>query len=188
MTALPEKTPKKEKARRQTPEERLQALRYNHMMYGPTAGEPRTVAKKVNHGAAYLEHPKFQGLMSAFKRGTAFSFEVTDKGKAYPIATADSQISFAGRVVFYARPSNRYEDHLLLDRATALHHQSIQAFVHLVFAVLRSLPDLETPPLTHLQNQFFWAGETLDVGIAAEGPNQLLGSFRHGRVVPQARS
>lgn len=183
MTAVP----KKAKEKKQTPEERLQALRYNHMMYGPTAGEMRPAAKKANYGAAYLNHPKFQGLLEAFKKGTAFRFEVTDKGRAYPIATEESQLSFDGKVIFYSRHLNKYEDHLLLDRAAALHFQGIEAFVHLVFAVLRSFPDLEAPPLSYLQGQFYLGGETLDAGIAEAGPNLLLGSFRHGKAPEKPR-
>lgn len=181
MTDAPGKTPKKAKEKRPSPQDRLASIRYSHMMYGPTAGEMRPTVRKADLGAPYLNHPKFQSLMSAFKRGAAYTFDVTDKGKVYPVATAEFQITFGGRVVYYARPANRYEDHLLLDRSTALHYQAVEAFAHLVFAVLRSLPDLENPPLTHLRNQFYWDGETLDVGIAQQGPNQLLGGFRHGR-------
>ncbi|GLH70993.1 hypothetical protein GETHPA_25260 [Geothrix rubra] len=187
MTAAPGKAPKKEKEKKQTPEERLQALRYNHMMYGPTAGEMRPAAKKVNYGTAYLNHPKFQSLLAAFKKGTAFSFEVTDKGRAYPIATGESHLSFDGKVVFYSRHLNKYEDHLLMDRSVAVHCQGIEAFVHLVFAVLRSFPDLEGPALSYFQNQFYLGGDTLDAGIAESGPNLLLGSFRHGQAAEKAR-
>jgi hypothetical protein len=183
MTAVP----KKAKEKKQTPEERLQALRYNHMMYGPTAGEMRPAAKKVNYGAAYLNHPKFQGLLEAFKKGTAFRFEVTDKGRAYPIAAEESQLSFDGKVIFYSRHLNKYEDHLLLDRTAALHFQGIEAFVHLVFAVLRSFPECEGPALSYFQNQFYLGGETLDAGIAEAGPNLLLGSFRHGKAAEKPR-
>lgn len=183
MTAAP----KKEKEKKQTPEERLQALRYNHMMYGPTAGEPRPAARRADYGAAYLKHPKFQSLMTAFKKGTPFTFEVTDKGRTFPIATDGTQITFDGKVVFYSRYLNRYEENLLLDRSVALQCQSIEAFVHLVFAVIRSLPELEAPALSHFQGQFYLDGETLDVGIAASGPNLLLGSFRHGQAAEKAR-
>jgi len=187
MAAAPGKAPKKEKEKRQTPEERLEALRYNHMMYGPTAGEMRPAAKKVNYGTAYLNHPKFQSLMAAFKRGAAFRFEVTDKGKVYTIATDESHLSFDGKVIYYSRHLNKYEDNLLLDRTAALHYQGIEAFVHLAFAVLRSLPELGAPPISYLQNQFYLGSETLDAGIADQGPNLLLGSFKHSKALEKPR-
>jgi hypothetical protein len=181
MTAAP----RKEKEKKQTPEERLQALRYNHMMYGPTAGERRPAGRRADYGAPYLKHPKFQSLMTAFKKGTAFTFEVTDKGRTFPIATDGTQITFDGKVVFYSRHLNRYEENLLLDRSIALQCQSIEAFVHLVFAVIRSLPGLEVPALSHFQGQFYLEGETLEVGIEAAGPNLMVGAYRHAKV--QAR-
>lgn len=187
MTAAPGKAPKKEKEKKQTPEERLQALRYNHMMYGPTAGELRPAARKVNYGTAYLSHPKFQALLAAFKKGTAYRFDVTDKGRPYPIATEESQLSFDGKVIFYSRHLNKYEDHLLLDRSAALHYQGVEAFVHLVFAILRSFPELEGPALSYFQGQFYLGGDTLDAGIAESGPNLLLGSFRNGKAAEKPR-
>lgn len=187
MTAAPGKAPKKEKEKKQTPEERLEALRYNHMMYGPTAGEMRPAAKKVNFGTAYLNHPKFQSLMAAFKRGSAFKFEVTDKGKVYTVSTEESHLSFDGKVIYYSRHLNKYEDNLLLDRAAVLHYQGIEAFVHLAFAVLRSFPELGAPPLSYLQSQFYLGGETLDAGIAEQGTNLLLGSFKHSKVLEKPR-
>lgn len=187
MTAAPGKAPKKEKEKKQTPEERLQALRYNHMMYGPTAGEMRPAAKKVNYGSAYLSHAKFQALLAAFRKGAASRFDVTDKGRAYPIATEESQLSFDGKVIFYSRHLNKYEDHLLLDRSAALHYQGVEAFVHLVFAVLRSFPELEGPALSYFQGQFYLGGDTLDVGISESGPNLLVGSFKHSKVLEKPR-
>ncbi len=187
MTAPAGKAPKKPKEKRQTPEERQKALRYNHMMYGPTAGEARPTAKKVQHGSAYLQHPKFQALMAAFKKGLTYRFEVTDKGRSYPIATEESQISFDGKVLYYARPSNRHEDHLLLDRVVALQNQTTDALVHLVFAVLRSLPELDTPPLTYLNRQFYLGAISLDTDIDREGANLLMGSFKHQRVVEKGK-
>lgn len=178
MTAAPGKPPKKVKEKRQTPAERLEALRYNHMMYGPTAGERRPAPKKGNLGAAYLSHPKFQALMNAFRKGGASRFEVTEKGKAYAIATEDSHISFDGKVLFYSRPSNRHEDHLLLDRSVAIQYQTVEACVHLVFAVLQSFPELGAPILSHLNHQFYCGAESLEAGIAEQGPNLLLGAFR----------
>lgn len=172
------KAPKKEKAKKQTPEERQAALRYNHMMYGPTAGEFRPPAKKVNYGAAYLDHPKFQGLMAAFKKGTAFKFDVTAKDKTLTIATDGEHIAFDGKTVFYSRPSNRHEDHLLMDRVTTVQYQTTDALVHLVFAVLRTFPELASHTLSYRHNQFFWDAETLEAGVVEHGPNLLIGSFK----------
>lgn len=182
MTAVPGKAPKKEKPKKQTPEERLLAMRYNHMMYGPTAKEAKPVQKKLIYGSPYLNHPKFQNLMTAFKKGTAFQFEVTDKGRTYIIATDGSDISFNGRTIYYSRPMNKYEDHLLLDRKGMTQYQTTDALVHLAFAVLRSLPELGETSLSYTQHQFFHGGETLEDGMAEHGPNQLMGSYRHSKV------
>ena len=182
MTATPGKAPKKVKEKRQSAAERQEALRYNHMMYGPTAGELRSAAKKINYGAAYLSHPKFQSLMAAFKKGTSFQFDVTDKGKTLTIATDGSNISFDGKTIYYSRPVNRYEENLLLDRTATTQHQTVDALVHLVFAVLRSLPELGAPPFYYLSRQFYLGTETLEAGIAEQGPNLLIGSFRHSKV------
>ncbi|BDU70096.1 hypothetical protein GETHOR_21970 [Geothrix oryzae] len=187
MTATPGKAPKKEKEKRQTPEERLEALRYNHMMYGPTAGERRPTVKKVNYGAPYLKHPKFQSLIAAFKKGTAFQFDVTDKAKLCSISTDGSHISFDGKIIFYSRPANKYEDNLLLDRTSTIHYQAYDALVHLVFAVLRSFPELEPPPLSYMGHQFHLGAETLEVGMAELGPNLLMGSYRHSKVQEKPR-
>jgi len=187
MAASPDKAPKKEKVKRQTPEERQAALRYNHMMYGPTAGEFRPAPKKVNLGGAYLNHPKFQALMAAFKKGTAYQFEVTDKAKVYAISTDGTQILFDGRTLYYSRPSNRFEEHLLLDRSVAVQYQHVDALVHLAVAVLRSLPELGTPQLSHLNHEFLYGVEPLEAGIATQGPNLLIGSFKHQKVQEKAR-
>jgi len=187
MVESPGKAPKKAKEKRQTPEERQAALRYNHMMYGPTAGEFRPAPKKVNLGGAYLSHPKFQALMTAFKKGAAYQFDVTDKGKAYTIATDGAQILFDGKVLYYSRPSNRYEDHLLLDRNVAVAYQNIDALVHLAVAVLRSLPELGTPQLSHQNHEFLYGPEPLEAGIAASGPNLLIGSYKHSKVQEKPR-
>lgn len=180
MAANPDKAPKKVKEKRQSPEERLQALRYNRMMYGPTSGEPRPVTRKTNYGASYLSHPKFQSLMTAFKNGTAFQFEISDKGKAFTISTDGSHLHFDGRIVFYCRPLNKYEHHLLLDRSSLLHYQANEALVHLAFAVLKYFPELEAPKLTYVLGEFYLEGERLEAGVAAHGPNLLLGSYKHG--------
>ncbi len=178
MTAAPGKAPKKEKPRRQTPEERQEALRYNHIMYGPTAGEFRPAPKKVDYGAPYLAHPKFQSLMAAFKKGTGFEFSVTDKGKSHVISTDEAQIRFNGKVIYYSHSHNRYESDLLLDRAAALQFQAIDSFVHLAIAVLRSLPELGTPQLSYRFGEFWYGPEKLEAGIAAQGPNLRIGTYR----------
>ncbi|MBK9798011.1 MAG: hypothetical protein IPP58_16325 [Holophagaceae bacterium] len=187
MNASPEKAPKKVKEKRQTPEERQEALRYNHMMYGPTAGELRPVAKKTNLGIAYLKHPKFQSLITAFRKGTVFQFDVTDKGKVFTISTDGSQISFDGKTIYYSRPLNKHEENLLLDRAAAVQYQGIDALVHLAVAVLRALPELGSPQLSYMDQQFYYGIETLESGIADQGPNLLIGSFKHSKVVEKAR-
>jgi hypothetical protein len=187
MTATPGKPPKKVKEKRQTPAERLEALRYNHMMYGPTAGEMRPAAKKVNYGASYLNHPKFQSLMLAFKKGTAFKFDVTDKGKVYSVSTDGSHIAFDGKTIFYSRPLNKYEENLLLDRTATIQYQTIDALIHLAFAVLRSIPELGTPQLSYMNHQFYYGVETLDTGVAEQGPNLLIGSYRHQKAHESAR-
>lgn len=187
MTATAKKAPKKEKEKKQSPEERLQALRYNHMMYGPTANELRPAPKKINYGASYLKHPKFQGLMTAFKNGAEYKFDVTDKGKTFTIATDGSHILFDGRIIYYCRPLNRYEHNLLMDRAAIIQYQSNEALVHLVFAVLQSFPELGAPQLTYLQNEFFHGAEPLEAGIASQGPNLLVGIYRNGKAPEKNR-
>jgi len=179
MTTAAGKEPKKKKDRKQTPEERLAALHYNHMMYGPTPNELRPAGKRTDYGASYLHHPKFQSLMTAFKQGTKFEFNVSDKGKTYAIATQEAHILFDGKIIYYSRPLNRYENNLLMDRAAVVQYQGKEALVHLVFAVLHSFPELEAPPLSYLHNQFYLGAETLDTGIAQQGSNLLMGSFRN---------
>ena len=187
MTATPGKAPKKVKEKRQSPEERLEALRYNHMMYGPTAGEMRPVSKKMNYGASYLKHPKFQGLMTAFKKGTAYQFDVTDKGKVFTISTDGSHISFDGKIIYYSRPLNKHEDNLLLDRTATIQYQTTDALIHLIFAVLRSFSELGTPQLFFMNHQFYYGSETLETGVAEQGPNLLIGSYKHTKAQEKAR-
>jgi hypothetical protein len=181
MTSTTPKAPKKQKEKRQTPEERLEALRYNQMMYGPTAGELRPPPRKINYGASYLKHPKFQSLMAAFKKETAFKFDVSDKGKVFTISTDGSHILFDGKIIYYCRPLNRHEHSLLMDRAAVLQYQSNEALVHLVFAVLLSFPELGAPQLTYRYGQFIYGAEPLEAGIATHGPNLLIGSYKHGK-------
>ncbi|WP_005036718.1 hypothetical protein [Holophaga foetida] len=188
MTASAKKAPKKEKDRKQSPEERLEANRYNQMMYGPTAGELRPVPKKTNYGAPYLKHPKFQELMTAFKKGSAFKFDVSDKSKVYTVSTRESQILFDDKVIYYCRPLNKHEQNLLLDRSVTIQHQTNEVLVHLVFAVLQSLPELGPMQLSFRLNQFQYGSETLEAGIATQGPNLLLGSFKHIKAQEKTRT
>lgn len=178
MTEVPAKPKKKEKAKSQTPEERREALRYNHIMYGPTAHEYRPPAKRVDYGAVYLRHPKFQALMTAFKNGSASEFTVADKGKTHTIATDGELIRFNGIVLFYSRSLNRFERNLLLDCTAAVQFQAVDACVHLVFAVMRSLPELDAPHLAFWNGEFHLGEEELDAVIPVQGPNLMIGAFR----------
>jgi hypothetical protein len=187
MTVTPGKAPKKVKEKRQSPEERLEAMRYNHMMYGPTPGEVRPASKKVNYGASYLNHPKFQSLMTAFKNGATYKFDVIDKGKVCTISTNGSNISFNNKIIYYSRALNRYEDNLLLDKTATVQHQTIDALVHLVFAVLRSFPELGTPPFFYMNHQFYQGAEPLEASVVEQGPNLLIGSFKHTKVQERAK-
>jgi len=181
MTGNSDKAPKKVKERKQSPQERLEAMRYNHMMYGPTEGELKLNPKKVDFGASFLKHPKFQSLMTAFKNGTAFKFDITASGKISTIDTDGSHISFDGKVLFYTRPLNKYEDNLLLDRAVAIQLQATDAVVHLVFAVLRSFPELGEPQLLYLHHKFYHGTATLESGAADQGSNLLIGPYKHNK-------
>lgn len=182
MASTPGKAPKKEKVKKQTAEERQEAIRYIHMMYGPTAGERSLVARKVNLGTAYLSHPKFQNLMTAFIKGEHFQFSVTDKGKSYIISTDGTHILFDGKIIYYSRPSNRFEEHLLLDRVATVQYQTTDALIHLVVAVIRSLPELGPPQLTYVNHKFYYGSESLESAAAEQGPNLLIGSFAHKKV------
>lgn len=185
MTPLPEKASKKlkePKQPKQTPEARLEAMRYNHMMYGPTEGELSLTPKKVDYGASYLKHPKFQSLIAAFKRGGAFKFEINTQSRQLVIATEGSHISFDGKSICYARSLNKHEDNLFLDRGTLIHFQTNDALVHLVFAVLRSFPELGVPDLAYQHHKFYAGNDTLEFGSTEQGANLLMGSFKASKV------
>ncbi|WP_306602264.1 hypothetical protein [Geothrix sp. 21YS21S-2] len=186
MTAAP-KAPKKEKEKRQTPEERLEAMRYNHMMYGPTEGELKLAPKKIDYGISYIKHPKFQSLMTAFKRGAEFKFDVTSAGKVITIATDGSHITVNGKVLFYSRMLNRYENNLLLNKATAIQNATSDPLVHLVFAVLRSFPELAGYQVNYLNKKFWNGSEALDTGQVEEDANLLIGSFKHNNTLEKTR-
>ena len=185
MTKDSAKPPKKEKKKPRTAEERAEAARYSQMMYGPTAGEMRTVAKKIDFGAPYLKHPKFQGLMAAFRNGSTFQFNVADKGRSFTISTDGQHILFEGKVLFYSRDLNKHERSLLLDRQTLPQYQSIEAFVHLVFAVPRSLPELGPTLLSYRNNEFFLGAEELGAGMPEQGPNIMIGTYKPHSVKPK---
>jgi len=182
MTEKTVKAPKKEKEKRQTPEERLEAMRYNHMMYGPTEGELKLAPKKIDYGVTYLKHPKFQSLITAFKKGTAFKFEVTVADKSFAIATDGAHLSFNDKVIFYSRPLNRYEENLLMDKAALVQYQGNDALVHLAFAILRSFPELGAPQLQYHHKKFYWGPEALEAAAAEAGSNLLVGPFKTGKV------
>jgi len=178
MTKDSAKPPKKEKKKPRTAEERLEAVRYSQMMYGPTAGEMRSVAKKIDFGAAYLKHPKFQSLMAAFKNGSNFQFSVADKGRSFTISTDGLHVFFEGKVLYYARDLNKFERSLLLDRQILRQYASIEAFVHLVFAVPRSLPELGATLLSYRANEFFLGAEELGTGMPDQGTNIMIGTYK----------
>lgn len=187
MDAKPEDAPKKAKRKGQTPQERLEHMRYNYLMYGRTQTERKLAPKPVDYGASYLKHPKFQALMAAFRKGTAFSFEVKANGATTTIATEDSQITFAGKVLFYSRSLNRYEDNLFLDRTLAVRVQESDPAVHLVFAVIKSFPEMEAPGLLFLYHKFYLGNESLDSAPAGEGTNLLVGRFAHSKTSERPR-
>lgn len=187
MDSKPEKAPKKVKERARTPQERLEHMRYNQLMYGRTKTELKLAPKPVDYGASYLKHPKFQALMEAFRKGAAFSFEVTASAGATTIATEESKITFGGKLLFYSRPLNRHEENLFLDRTTAVRIQESDPAVHLVFAVLRSFPEIASPGLLFLYHKFYLGNESLDSTPAGEGTNLLIGSFKHSKPLERYR-
>lgn len=187
MTELSQKAPKKEKDRRQTPAERQELMRYNHMMYGPTTNEAKSTLKKIDYGISYLKHHKFQSLMTAFTKGTTYQFEVTAEGKPCSVATDGSDISFNGKTIFYSRPLNRHEDNLLLDKASMLQFQTTDALVHLAFAVLRSLPELGSHPLLYSNHRFYYGAEALESVPAEQGSNLLIGTYKHSKSPTKTR-
>lgn len=188
MDTKPEKAPKKTKDKGLTPQERLAHMRYNHLMYGRTQTELKLAPKPVDYGASYLKHPKFQALMAAFRKGASFSFEVTANGNAITIATEDSRITFGGKQLFYSRPLNRYEDNLFLDHTTAVRVQESDPAVHLVFAVLKSFPEVQPPGLLFLYHKFYLGNDSLDSTPVGEGTNLLIGPFKHSKASERPRT
>ena len=178
MAEATKKAAKKVKEVKQTPEARLEAMRYNHMMYGPTEGELKLAPKKVNYGASYLKHPKFQSLVTAFRNGNAFKFDILTDGKLITIGTDGTHLQYDGRTLFYTRPMNKHEDNLFLDRATAIQVQSQDAAVHLTFAVLRSFPELGEPELTYQHHKFYNNTGALEFDTSDQTTNLMLGPIK----------
>jgi hypothetical protein len=176
-----EKPAKRPKDHRPTAAERLENLRYNQMMYGRTSTERKMQPKRVDYGASFLKHPKFQGLMAAFRKGAAASFEVTAGETTSTIATDGVQITFNDRTLFYSRPSGKNLGHLFLDRAAAVQLQGNEVVVHLVFAVLHSFAELEDPGVLYLYHKFYQGPESLESGPSGPGTNLNLGTFKHTR-------
>ena len=187
MADTPTKAPKKEKVQRQSAEDRLAALRYNHMMYGPTEGEAKLTPKKVNYGAPFLKHPKFQSLMTAFRHGGAFKFDITTDGRVVSISTAENHIRFDDKTLFYARALNKHEDNLFLDRAMAVQLQSQEPVVHLVFAVLRHFSELGEPDLAYQRHKFYQGNDPLEFATGDQANNLMLGPFKCQRPLDKAK-
>jgi hypothetical protein len=181
MDAPQDKPAKPAKERRQTPEEKLEALRYNQLMYGRTSTERKLQPKRVDYGASFLKHPKFQELITAFRKGAAARFEVRADGDAFTVATDGSQITFNDKVLFYGRNAGKQVDHLYLERASAVQLQGNEVAVHLVFAVLRSFQELGEHGLIYLYHKFYQGPESLDSGPGGPGTNLDLGTFKHNR-------
>ena len=188
MTETPGKSPKRIKDYKPTPEQRQANMRYNQMMYGPTEGELKHAPRKVDYGAPYLKHPKFQALLTAFKRGAASSFDINANGTLSSIATDGSGIAVNGKVVFYTRPLNKHMDNLFLDRAAAVQLQGNEAVVHLVFAVLRSFPELGEPQVQYQYHKFYQGTESLETGPTGPGSNLLIGAFKHSKPLERPKN
>ena len=188
MTETPGKSPKRIKDYKPTPEQRQANMRYNQMMYGPTAGELKHTPKKIDFGASYLKHPKFQSLLTAFRRGAAGKFEVTANGAICTIATDGTQITFNEKTIVYTRPLNKHMDNLFLDRASAVQLQGTDAVVHLVFAVLRSFPELGEPQLQYQYHKFYQGTESLETGPTGPGSNLMIGAFKHSKPLERPRN
>jgi hypothetical protein len=178
--AVTKKEKKKEKKKKQT-YDKVAALKYNKLMYGPLSCEQKKIAPKVNYGAGFIGHEKFKALLSAFKNNTPYKFEIKINDKSYTVATDGTHISFDNIVVCYSRPSNRFEDLMLLDRNSLIQHNNTAGVIHLVFGVLKSLPELKHS-LTYVQHKFYWEAEGVDKASDAEyGANILVGPFKHQR-------
>jgi len=181
MSGTPEKATRKPKPKREPPPDMTESIRYSRIMYGRTTTELRMLPKRVDYGGSYLRHPKFQNLAAAFRKGTAAQFDITAGDTVYTIATDGTSISFQGRTLFYTRSQNRYENNLFLDREAAVQFQDLEPAVHLVFAVVRSFPELGDAAIRYQYHKFFHGDETLEAAPAGLSANLLLGSFRNAR-------
>jgi hypothetical protein len=181
MSGTSEKAPRKPKEKKEPPPDMTESIRYSRIMYGRTTTELKLIPKRVDYGALYLRHPKFQNLMAAFRKGSAAQFDVTAGDSAFTIATDGTSISYQGKVLFYTRPLNRYEDNLFLDREAAVLFQAREPAVHLVFAVLRSFPELADSEIHYQYHKLFRGDESLESVPAGPGTNLLLGAYRNAR-------
>jgi hypothetical protein len=179
MSESPKNTPRKVKEKRQQPPDMTESVNYSHVMYGWTPNERRMLPKRVDHGASYLAHPKFQSLMEAFKKGQSFTFEITTNGVTCPVATDGTYITFKGRTLFYSRSLSKQEDNLYLDRKGVVQFQTQEPAVHLVFAVLRSLPELGDTRLRYHNRRFYQGMDDLETDAGDAGASLLLGTYRH---------
>jgi hypothetical protein len=179
-TETVKKKDKKEKKKKVAYDKKAH-LDYNKLMYGPLGCEQKRLAPKVNYGAGFQGSEKFKALISAFKNNTSYKFEVKIQDKNYVVATDGIHISFDNIVVCYSRPSNRFEDLLLLDRNSLIQHNNTVGVIHLVFGVLKAFPELKHM-LTYVQHKFYWGAESVDKASDAQyGSNILVGAFKHQR-------
>jgi hypothetical protein len=183
MNENPEKAARKpkQKQKREAPPDMTESIRYSRIMYGRTTTELKLLPKRVDHGASYLRHPKFQNLMAAFRKGAEAQFEITAGDAVSVIATSGGSITFQGRVLFYTRPQNHYENNLFLDREAAVQFQGQEAAVHLVFAVVRSFPELGDAGIRYQYHKLYHGDEVLESVSTGLNANILLGAFRNGR-------
>jgi len=179
MSESPGKIPKKVKEKRERPPDMTESIKHSNIMYGWTESERRMLPGRVDYGASYLRHPKFLSLMEAFKKGQPFTFDVTTNGVTCPIATDGTHITFKGRTLFYSRAFSKQEDNLFLDRKGVVQFQTQEPAVHLVFAVLRSLPELGEAQLKYHNRKFHHGMDTLETDSSEPGVNLLLGTYKH---------
>lgn len=178
MSGTSEKATRKPKQKREAPPDITESIRYSQIMYGRTTTELKMLPKRVDYGGSYLRHPKFQNLMAAFRKGAEAQFEITARDTVSTIATSGGSITFQGRVLFYTRRQNKYEDNLFLDREAAVQFQDLEAAVHLVFAVVRSFPELGDAAIRYQYRKFFHGDQTLESGSTGLSNNPLLGTIR----------
>jgi hypothetical protein len=189
MSGTPEKAARKpkQKQKREPPPDITESVRYSQIMYGRTTTELKMLPKRVDYGGSYLRHPKFQNLVAAFRKGTESQFDITTGDTVCTIATDGTTISFQGRKLFYTRPQNHYENNLFLDREAAVQLQTQEAAVHLVFAVVRSFPELGDTAIRYQYRKFFHGDESLESAPTGLTANLMLGAIRNHRPSDRAR-